>query len=108
MGLYENDGKRIAKKVRVTKHQEQKLKHIHELFSITEQRFFTDCIDYFYMEYLEVMSGKINMTTACKTTARKMLDDYTEKNQIAGITSTPYTREHNGGNNESANVWNRA
>ena len=51
MGLYENDGKRIAKKVRVTKHQEQKLKHIHELFSITEQRFFTDCIDYFYMEY---------------------------------------------------------
>ena len=91
MGIYDNVGvKRKHKSVRLTPHQEEKLTHIIELFGISEQRFWTDCLDFFYMEMLDVQSGRVNISTAVKTSMLNLIDDYIKLREIKGLTKRPF------------------
>jgi hypothetical protein len=93
MGVYDNEPKiRHQKSVRLTTHQEQKLNHICGLFGIGYQRFFSDTIDYFYMEYLDVASGRVNISTALQISTQKLLDDYIRLKEIKGLTPSAYIR----------------
>ena len=92
MSIYDNEGKRINKTIRLTPHLNGKLKRITELFGITEQSFFRDCVDYFFMEYLEVMSGRISYRSAVKDSTRKLFEDFIKLKEVKGLSPVPYSR----------------
>jgi len=89
--IYDN-GRRKQKSVRLTPHQLQKLYHICDLFGISYQRFLSDTIDYFYMTYLDVQSGRVSISQALKTSMLELLDDYIKLRQIKGLVPKPYHR----------------
>ena len=92
MSIYA-DGKRQQKSVRLTPHQVSKLNHICALFGIGYQRFLCDSIDYFYMEYLDVSSGRISINTAMQTSMIKLMDDYIRLKEIKRIAPIQYHKD---------------
>jgi len=93
MGIYDNEGKRHRTVVSLTPFQQQKLNHICDLFGLTYQRFFTDCVDRFYCEMLEVQSGRINETKAMQDSMLALVDELVKLRTIKGLVpSTPYHR----------------
>ena len=91
MGIYQNVGAQLKRKsVRLSPFQADKLKHIEELFNRTDQQFFSDAVDYFYMNYLEVQTGRISYSQAMKQGMLEMLDDYIKLAEIKGLERKPY------------------
>jgi len=92
MSIYDNESKRHLVGIRLTNHQQQKLKHICELFGISYQRLLTDMLDGFYVEMLDVQSGRINIRDAIKISMLSLIDDYIRLKEIKGLVPKPYTR----------------
>jgi len=93
MGIYDNIGtKRKKTAIRLTRFQEAKLQHICELFGVTYQRFFSDCIDYFYMDILEVQAGRISLNKAEKDSTKNLYDEYVDLKKLKGLKPAPYLR----------------
>jgi len=95
MSIYDNvEGKKINKTLRLTPHLASKLKHITELFGVTEQSFLRDCIDYFYCEYLSIMSGQVSYRQAVNLSMQKLIEDFIKLKDIKGLRTPPYVRKN--------------
>lgn len=103
MSIYD-EGKRKNTVIRLTKHQSDKLKHVCSLFAISQQRLFTDMLDIFYMEYLDVMSGRVNINTAIKTSMISLLDDYVRLKEIKGLKPPSYRQKNSPSFQRGGNV----
>jgi len=93
MGIYDNEGIRHQKSVRLTTHQEQKLNHLCQVFGIGYQRFFSDCIDFFSMQLYDVISGRISISQALKTSMLELVDDYIKLKEVKGLVPKTYIQE---------------
>jgi len=83
MGFYKT--KRHLQGIRLTAYQEDKVKNICATFGITRQRLFCDLLDSFYAETIDIMSGRISIGTAIKTSALGLLDDYIKLREVKGL-----------------------
>jgi len=92
MSVYDNEGKRHQLGFRLTTHQQDKVNHICGLFHISHQRLFSDMIDYFFMEYLDIQSGRISISHAIKTSMLDLMDDYIKLKEVKGLKPAPYVR----------------
>ena len=92
MGLYDSEGKRLRKSVNLTPFQQQKLNHICQLFGLTHQRFFTDSIEFFYCQMIEVQSGRITFHHAMKESMLSLLDEIIKLREMKGL--VPKTTPH--------------
>jgi len=89
MSLYETEHRK-QKSVRLTLYQQQKLTHICELFGISYQRLFADFVDFFYMDMLEVQSGRVSISHELKRCTLELMDDYLKLKQAKGIIPVPF------------------
>ena len=90
MTIYDNDGKRKLLGVRLTLFQLSKLKHICELFGFTQNIMIGLMIDGFYMEYLEIISGRIDSIKATQQSMLKLIDELIKLRELKGLTPPPY------------------
>lgn len=72
------------KTVRLTTFRYHKLKSITDMFGLTDNEFFNDCIDYFSLCLIEVQSGRVTMRGAVRDSMQKQLDEYVELKQLEG------------------------
>lgn len=84
MSLYD-DSKRKQKSVRLTSYQQQKLDHLCGLFGVSTQRFLSDAIDYAYLDYLEIVTGRVSLNQAIQNSMQKLMDDYIRLKKIKGL-----------------------
>lgn len=93
MSIYDNIGakpKRIT--IRLTPHQYNKLAHFAELFGKTYQTILSDAVDRLYMEYLDVASGRIDLSLALQNSMQELLNDYVKLAKTKGLIKPPFYR----------------
>jgi hypothetical protein len=87
--IYENGGKRIRVSVNLTPFQRDKLEKVCDLFGVSYQRFLADCVDYYFMEYLEVATGRVDLNHSIQNAMEKLLDDMVKLRTSKGL--VPHT-----------------
>lgn len=91
MGLYDT-GKRKLVGIRLTQYQQDKLNRVCSTFGISHQRLFSDFVDYFAVQYLNVVSGTESINSATKESAQRLFDDMVDLKGLRGEVKKTYSQ----------------